>query len=300
MGDYVFSYATSSDTAIKRWVIRLVERLTGQPELKRLYLRNQASPRPNESFWQASVRCLRLDVRYDATALASVPKAGPVVVVANHPYGVLDGIVICWLVEKVRSDFVVIVHSALERAPEVSEFVLPVDFSGTERARAVNLATRKSARARLDSGGAVIVFPAGMVSTSPDPLGRRPAVDARWQPFVSQLIQRAKPTVVPIWFAGQNSWLFQLASHVNATLRLALIFHEVKARIGSVLPVAIGEPIAFEALSAIKDRQALADELFRRTHALAATERTASRATPADGRRPKFRPFRAERDSVME
>jgi putative hemolysin len=208
-------------------------------------------------------------VRYDAAALAHVPKAGPVVFVANHPYGVLDGIVISWLVEKVRSDFVVLTHAVLRRAQEVHDFVLPIDFSGTEEAQETNLKSRAAARALLDKGGAVIVFPAGAVSTAPDRLGLHPAVDARWQPFVSQLIQRSKATVVPIWFGGQNGRLFQIASHVSQTLRISLIFHEVKTRIGTLLPVAIGAPIPFEVLSHIKDRQAFADDLRARTYAMA-------------------------------
>ena len=99
MDEFVFSYATSSDPPMKRRFIRLVERLTGQPHLKRLYLENQRRPRPNESFWQASVRSLDLDVRHDPGELQRIPATGPVIFVANHPYGVLDGIVICWLVE---------------------------------------------------------------------------------------------------------------------------------------------------------------------------------------------------------
>ena len=269
MDDYLFSYATRSDPPVKRGLIRLVERATGQPKLKRLYFENQRSPRPHESFWQAVVRTLALDVRFDAKALARMPKTGPVVVVANHPYGVLDGIVISWLVEKVRSDFVVLTHSALMRAPEVRDFILPIDFSETDEARKINVASRAAARTQLERGGAVVVFPAGGVSTAPDRLGRKPAVDTRWQPFVSQLIQRSKATVVPIWFGGQNSRLFQIASHVSQTLRLSLIFHEVKARIGAILQVEIGAPIPFEALSAVKDRQVLADELSARTYALA-------------------------------
>ena len=87
---------------------------------------------PNESFWQAAVRSLALDVRYDPDALAAMPKTGPVVVVANHPYGVLDGIVISWLVSKVRPDFVVLTNAILMRAPEVQGFILPIDFSETE------------------------------------------------------------------------------------------------------------------------------------------------------------------------
>jgi len=91
-----------------------------------------------------------------------------------------------------------------------------------------------------------------------------------------------------------------MASPVNATLRLAWIFHEVKARIGSVVPVAIGEPIAFEALSAIGDRQALADELFRRTDELEATDRGVAATALRGGRKPRFRPLRARRESVAE
>ena len=134
MDKYLFSYATASDPPIKRGLIRLVEKATGQPKLKRMYVHNQRFPRAGESFFEAAVRSLELDVRYDAHALAAMPKTGPVVFVANHPYGVLDGIVMAWLVSKVRPDFVVLTHIVLTRAPEAAAFILPVDFSGTEEA----------------------------------------------------------------------------------------------------------------------------------------------------------------------
>ena len=224
MDKYLFSYATATDPPLKRGLIRLVEKATGQPKLKKMYLQNQRFPRPDESFWQAAVRSLALDVRYDHNALMAIPKTGPVVVVANHPYGVLDGIVISWLISKIRSDFVVLTNAVLMRAPEVQGFILPIDFSETEEAQRINLTSRAAARAQLERGGVVVVFPAGAVSTAPDRLGRKPAVDARWQPFVSQLIQRSKALVVPVWFGGQNSRLFQIASHLSQTLRISLIF----------------------------------------------------------------------------
>ena len=155
MDKYLFSYATASDPPIKRGLIRLVEKATGQPKLKRMYVHNQRFPRPGERFWQAAVRSLALDVRYDAHALAAVPKTGPVVFVANHPYGVLDGIVMSWLVSKVRPDFVVLTHIVLMRAPEAARFILPVDFSGTEEARAnqPRLARRGARAARKGRRG---------------------------------------------------------------------------------------------------------------------------------------------------
>ncbi len=272
MEDYLFSYANPEDSLVKRSLIRLIEKATGQADLKRLYIENQRARRPAESFWAAAVRSLGLNVLFDERALQALPRSGPLVVVANHPYGVLDGIVISWLIEKLRGDFVVLTNAVLWRAPEVRDYVLPIDFSATPEALAMNVNSRAAARAQLDRGGAVIVFPAGGVSTTPDRLGRYPAVDARWQPFVGQLIQRSKAAVAPIWFAGQNGRLFQIASHISLTLRLSLIFHEVKSRIGGSVPVVIGAPIAFAELSAIKDRQALADFLFARTYALGAAD----------------------------
>lgn len=277
MDDYSFSYAAPHDRWGKRWFVRLVEQTTGQPKLERLYRQNRSSPQVNESFWQACVRSLNVDVRFDSASLACVPKTGPVVVVANHPFGVLDGMISCWLIEKIRPDFMILIHSALLRAPEVRPFVLPIDFAQTADARTTNLATRAAARLQLERGGAVIIFPAGMISTSPDRFGQRPAVDARWQPFVAQLVQRSNASVVPIWFQGQNSRFFQIVSHISATFRLALIFHEVAARIGASLVVAIGEPIAFETLSSIKDRQDFVDRLYTMTYALGVSSNTSKR-----------------------
>jgi putative hemolysin len=270
MNEPVFSYADESDPPVKRGIIRLVEVATGQRRLKRLYLANRRHPVEGESFWQAAVRSLALDVAYDASALAEMPATGPVVVVANHPYGVLDGIVISWLVQKVRSDFLVLTNAVLLRAPELADFVLPIDFAGTEGAMQTNLRSRAAARRHLDEGGCVVVFPSGGISTAPDRLGRQRAVDSPWQPFTSQLIQRARATVVPMCFEGQNSRIFQIASHLSPVLRLSLIFHEVRNRIGTSMVVAVGKPIPFSDIAHLRDRQVLANELMARTYALTA------------------------------
>jgi len=269
MDDYLFSYAEPTTPPVKRHMIRLIEKATGQPFLKRLYLENQQNSSGGCSFFDDAVRMLALDVRYEAAALAAIPTQGAVIVVANHPYGVLDGIVISWLISRVRPDFLVLTNAVLLRAPEIRDYVLAVDFADTPEAMETNIRSRARARAHLDAGGVIVVFPAGGISTAPDRLGRKPAIDAPWGTFTANLITRSKATVVPIWFAGQNSRLFQIASHLSMSLRLSLVFHEVRSRVGTILPVVIGAPIGFEDLSHIKDRQSLMDELRRRTYQLA-------------------------------
>ena len=265
-----FSYSDESQPLLQRGIIRVIEKATGQPRLEKLYLENHYHPRADESFWQAAIRQLRLDLCVDEAQLQAIPKTGPLVIIANHPYGVLDGLAICAIVERARKDFRVLTHSALLRAPEARPSLLPVDFSGTKEAFETNLNSREAARQLLADGGCVIVFPAGAVSTSPDRLGRKAAIDWRWQPFTAQLIQRSGATVVPIFFDGQNSRLFQIASHISATIRLSLIFKEVNDRIGTRLRAAIGAPIHRDEIIQFGDRKAMLDELRRRTYALEA------------------------------
>ena len=168
----LFSYASPDDPRLRRVTIRAIERLTGQPRLKRIYLDNQRRPRPGESFWEAAVRHLRLEVDYDPARLGAIPAAGPVVVVANHPFGVLDGLVIGYLIAKVRPDFKVLTHNALYRAPELQPYLLPIDFGATRSATATNLGSRAAALAWLREGGVLVAFPAGGVSTAGGPFAR--------------------------------------------------------------------------------------------------------------------------------
>ncbi|MEI9929133.1 MAG: lysophospholipid acyltransferase family protein [Rhizomicrobium sp.] len=262
-----FSYAAPDDPRLKRFFIRLIERMTGQPYLKWIYEDNRAHPVPGESFWSAALRRLELKLDFNREAVATWPKDGPLVVVANHPFGVLDGLIICQIVSLVRTDFRVLTNAVLLRAEEVKSFLLPVDFAETEEALKTNLRTRAEAKNHLMKGGCLIVFPAGGVSTTPTIWHKR-AVDTEWKNFTARMISQAKAPVAPVFFAGQNSRLFQLASHISMTLRLSLLFKEVHDRIGSVVQIRIGDLIPYERLAAFNDRQSFMDHLKDLTYAL--------------------------------
>lgn len=262
-----FSYADPADPRLKRLVIRIIERISGQPYLKWLYEDNRANPRPGEDFWDAAIRKLELKLVMNEAVLDQWPKTGPLVVVANHPFGVLDGLIICHIVSRVRKDFRVLTNAVLLRAEEVKSFLLPVDFAETEEALQTNLKTRAEAKNHLMKGGCLVVFPAGGVSTTPT-IWHKKAVDAEWKNLTARLIAQAKAAVAPVYFAGQNSRLFQLASHISMTLRLSLLFKEVHDRIGGEVHVRLGEVLPFERINGINDRQSVMDTLKSITYSL--------------------------------
>ena len=264
-----FSYATAEDPRLKRLLIRAIERMTGQPYLKSLYDEHRLNPVPGESFWAAALRSLELKLSYNDEALARLPKTGPLVVVANHPFGVLDGLIISYLISQARDDFLVLTNSVLYQADEIRSYLLPIDFAETKEALGTNLKSRATAKTHLMRGGVLVVFPAGGASTAPKLWSKR-AVDAEWKNFAAKLINAAKAPVVPVYFAGQNSRLFQIASHISMTLRLSLFFKEVYDKIGSELEVRIGEVIPYPELEPL-DRNKLMEHLRAATYKLGAS-----------------------------
>lgn len=290
MGDVpALSYAAYFEHPLKRRFVRTVERLSGQGELQRLY-ETYRRDLADEPFFAAAVKLLQLDVQFDAGRLAQIPATGPLVIVANHPFGVLDGLLISWLVSLRRTDFKVLTNTVLDGAPEARDWILPIDFSGTREAQAVNIATRAECLTRLANEECIIVFPAGGVSTAPTPFAKA-AVDDTWKPFTAKLISKSGAHVTPVFFEGQNSRLFQWASHVSIELRLALIFREVKRRMGSAMPVHIGETLSPEALAGAGLRHDLMRFLRSKTYNMAPdTSRRAITAATArfEARKPRI------------
>lgn len=285
-----FSYATADDPRLKRLLIRAVERMTGQPYLKQLYDEHRTAPLPGESFWQAAIRNLELKIDYNHDALMKLPKTGPLVIVANHPFGVLDGLIISYLASLVRDDFLVLTNSVLYQAEEVRAHLLPIDFAETKEALTTNLKTRAAAKKHLLGGGCLVIFPAGGASTVPKPWSKR-AIDLEWKTFSASLIVGAKAPVAPIYFAGQNSRLFQIASHISMTFRLSLFFKEVYDKIGSEIQIRVGETIPYEELARL-DRKQLMEHLRKMTYALGESvpDRKVRGRRPTRGRAARSKP----------
>jgi putative hemolysin len=269
--DVGFTYAHPGQSLFRRSLIRTVELLTGQPKLRRLYVDWViCDKRPGEPVFDAALRKLAIAprIRSGVEHLHQLPQTGGLLLVANHPFGVVDGLALGHLGMRLRGNVRIMTNSLLCRVPEIDPHLLPVDFSGTPEARRLTGETRRRAASLLAQGKVVAIFPGGGVATANAPLQGH-AVDAPWHPFVARLATLPGVTTLPVHFSGQNSRLFQLASHASYPLRVALIFHETRRRMQRPVDIAIGAPFSADDLARVP-RDEIARTLRRATMDLAA------------------------------
>lgn len=260
------SYASPEDPLLKAALIKSIERLSGKRKLEKMYRGVLEDLDTMDTFWEAALAQLQVQLEYNQAQLDKIPDQGPLIFIANHPFGVVDGLIICFLASKARRNFKILINRALCREERIAHYMLPIDFNETREAVLVNIDSKKRAMETLQQGGAIVIFPAGGIATSEGPFGK--ATDLEWKLFTAKLIQMTEATVVPVFFHGQNSRIFQIASQFSLTLRLSLIVHEVKNMIGKPVHFTIGDPIPYQQLASIKQRKELLNHLREVTYGL--------------------------------
>jgi putative hemolysin len=236
------SYATPQDPWIARMIIQGVEVMLGRKKIENVYGAVLNKSVPTHTLMGAALEELNIPLKLSGFPLESLPISGPIIFIANHPFGVVDGLAMGEIVSRVRQEFGILVNSVLCRNPRLDPFFLPIDFREIPSALRTNLNSRKEAKTRLENGQAIAIFPSGAVATAPFP-GKK-VEELEWKRFVVKLITQSNAIVVPMYFHGENSFWFQLASYIHQHLRLGLLLHEVRNKIGKTLRVTIGEPIS--------------------------------------------------------
>jgi len=237
------SYAGTFDNPWKAGAIRMIEWMTGKLTLLHLIREFEArGPAKGEEFWQRTLDVMGIDLETPDDQIARIPKEGPVVVVANHPHGLVDGLVMGRLVAHVRQDFKILTRSLLTGIEEIAYHMVPVPFPHEEDSLKKSLEMRRHAMEHLAEGGVVILFPSGSVAASETWFG--PAVEADWNPFTAKMVLRSGATVLPIFFPGQNSRAYHIANKMSATVRQGLLLHEIAHALNKPQKPVIGEPIA--------------------------------------------------------
>ncbi|MCI4665621.1 MAG: lysophospholipid acyltransferase family protein [Neomegalonema sp.] len=269
-GPETITYASGARTRAGRAMIKSIENLTGRPRLLRLAADYQREIEQGYSFWEVMCRRYRVTLDLPGPGLANIPPDGPLVCVANHPFGILDGLTFGLIMAQARKDFKILANSVFVKAPEIEPHILPIDFAETREAMKLNIETRKEALSYLKKGGCIGVFPGGAVST-----GKRfytAPFDPEWKTFTAKLIQQSGAKVSPMFFDGRNSRLFQIASHVSDSLRLALLLSEFEKRVGAPVRAVIGAPIPQAVIDGYKgDARGLMAFLREHTYSLSPT-----------------------------
>jgi putative hemolysin len=242
------SYAGTFKNPFKAGTIRAIEWMSAKVTLLRAIRDFERTGVPfGVPFWTKAIRQMGIDVQTPPEEIARIPKTGALVVVANHPHGLVDGMVMGEMLSRVRGDFKILTRSLLTGIPEIEEFMIPVPFPHEENARELGLKMRNDTMTHLANGGAIILFPAGKVAMSETFFG--PAIEAEWNVFTHKMIQKSKAQILPICFVGQNSRLFLIANLLSDSLRQGLLLYEIKRALNKPQRPYIGMPISASELN---------------------------------------------------
>jgi putative hemolysin len=254
---------------LRRLAFRMV-----RPHLDRLlglaWMADGYAARPRDcrgaDFATWSLDLLHVEVRLDESDLGRIPESGPVVVVANHPFGGVEGLTLGHLLCSRRADVKILANYYLGRIPELRDLFLLVDPFGTPEAARANAGTLRKALGWLEKGGVLAVFPAGEVAHLN--LRRRRIEDPPWLPTAASLVRRARCPVVPVFFPGRNSGLFHVLGLIHPRLRTALLGREMLRRRGQPIEVRVGSPIPYKQLGGLAGTDELTAYLRSRTYIL--------------------------------
>jgi putative hemolysin len=249
---------------------RLAAKFTAVGKVRDLYRRVQESP---DGFTLENLlSAMRIRLRVDAADEARIPASGPTVVVANHPYGVLDGAILTALLRRVRPDVKILTNFLLGDIPELTAHCIFVDPFHSDRSVECNRRAVREALAWLEGGGMLAVFPAGEVSHLQMLVPQ--IADPKWNDTAVRLLRRTRASALPVYFCGHNGVGFQLLGLIHPRLRTAFLLQQLLEQEGKTVEVRIGSEIPNDSIAEIEtDRDAL-EYLRWRTYLLGRRKKT--------------------------
>jgi putative hemolysin len=250
---------------LKQPLFRAAEQLLGLRRCQQLYEKISAE-HSADPFARRALNALNVHYQLSDHEQARIPATGPCIVVANHPFGGIEGLMLIDLLQKQRPDFKVMANFMLSRIPQLRDSLINVDPFGGKAAARTNLTPLRQALNWLKQGGVLVIFPAGEVSSYQSSTGE--VTDPAWSSTLPRLVRRSKAPVLPVFFPGCNGSFFQWAGRLHPRLRTALLPHMLLNKTGQTLQMRIGNLLPSRKLTGFNCDQALNDYLRLRTYSL--------------------------------
>ena len=235
-----------------RLFINIVETCSARIALKKRYenYTEKIKNKKGNELWDQALESL--GIIKPNFSLPEKDKKRGLVIAANHPFGVTDGVFLAWIASKIDANFKVIAHGILQKEPSLAHSILPIDFSNSKDAMRKNVLVRREAIQILKNNGVVAIFPAGAVAWSRKK--GHPVKEEDWKPMLGKIINASKCDFLLTKFEGSNSNLFQLASRIHQTVKQSLYLYEIKKSLDKPINFKVCKYFKNEELPTIDDK----------------------------------------------
>lgn len=247
-----------------------IEKITNLDYLARAYEEALKDTPEINNFVDLALSKLSINFTYPEEDIYRIPKEGPTVIVANHPFGGIEGLLLIHLLQKIRPDSKILANFLLGRIKEIKDHFIFVDPFGTKSSTRKNTQPLRDSLEYLNNGGLIATFPSGTVSHFH--WKQKQIIDPEWNKNIARIVRKSKATVVPLYFEGANGLLFQLAGLIHPFLRTALIPRELTNKANKELRLKIGTEIPWERLEEFQSDDEIISYLRLRTYILGSSE----------------------------
>lgn len=255
---------------IQKWLLTVlespIEKTLSIKALNEAYERMVCFSNKDNNVFQDCLESVHARYELSESDIQKIPRQGPLVVVANHPFGGLEGVVLGDIIFRARSDVRVLGNYLLQHLAKLRERIIPVDPFGNRASSMANARAIKEAIKWVSGGGALVTFPAGEVAHFD--LRRASITDPPWSPHVGAIIRHSQADVLPVFFPGVNSLLFQIAGLLHPRLRTVLLPHELINKSSKTINVYIGKVIPWKKLQNIEGNEGITEYLRNSTYFL--------------------------------
>lgn len=259
---------------VKRAFISTLEYMTGRLSLERAYkaVIMQYESNPDRPFFDHAIDALNIEIDYPLNTPQDIPDDCPLIVVANHPFGILDGLLINHILHQKRKHYKILTNEVLTKAKPMLPWLIAIDDSKSSEGTRKNNRAIREAMEMLRDGQCIIIFPAGRLAR-PNKWGEH-CTDWEWQPLVGHLVLKTKSKnhkplmILPIFFEGQNSRIFRLAALLKFfTITRSLVIYELMNKRKSNVKIRIGRPFPASEYSG-EDAETVTKDLRQKTLSL--------------------------------